>query len=621
MSQREGLKKPFEELNGTRQNSQAPVKNRYFDGFASKIRKGVMSNHLSQTQCLAPPQLPTFGAVTPLSFQQQCYISTSSMMQPNTTYPSLNTTSPSTDSLFSVSTSLNSIPSECPPRRSDLDLKIDSPNGDDNDDFFDLEKHQKARSASFGGMTQYGSQLAMARQGLFAPSLDTIGSVASGLYDSGENLNGRLGATSVASSGLLHSPDGNNTFSPSSCNMSSPVMNDQIAQNGGNDGSDGVAGAGAKKSTTRRNAWGNLSYADLITQAIMQSPEKRLTLSQVYEWMVQNVPYFRDKGDSNSSAGWKNSIRHNLSLHSRFMRIQNEGAGKSSWWVINPDAKPGRNPRRVRASTMDTTSKATLSKKLKGARKRIHDIRAVGGLHSGVSSLAGSQTSIMSHDIYGDDEAMQGSFEPMFRPRTQSNLSVPGSSTRVSPSMEHPFDDFEFPSWVNDATAATAAAANAAANNHSGNGPIPTDILDRTDQMRIDSCRMMNGVKQEPKSVKTEPSVGPPPSYLELSSVRNQSQLQNPLLRTQLASVKFPSAGLPLPYQTYSPWPTHTSLLPPSSCAAVAQANSVSAAAALPSDLESLTLPDQPLMDFEVESLLRHELSQTTDHRLNFDNL
>ncbi|KHJ99457.1 hypothetical protein OESDEN_00566 [Oesophagostomum dentatum] len=243
------------------------------------------------------------------------------------------------------------------------------------------------------------------------------------------------------------------------------------------------------------------------------------------------------------------------------MRIQNEGAGKSSWWVINPDAKPGRNPRRVRASTLDTTSKATLSKKLKGARKRIHEIRAVGGLHSGVSSLAGSQASIMSHDIYGDEEAMQGSFDPMFRPRTQSNLSVPGSSTRVSPSMDHPFDDFDFPSWVNDATAASAAAANAGANsNHTGAGPIPTDILDRTDQcsaalnyrlidfrplqMRIDSCRvMMNGVKQEPKSIKTESPVVPPPSYLELSSVRNQSQLQNPLLRTQLASVKFPSAG------------------------------------------------------------------------------
>lgn len=60
-----------------------------------------------------------------------------------------------------------------------------------------------------------------------------------------------------------------------------------------------------KKSSSRRNAWGNLSYADLITQAISSSPEKRLTLSQIYDWMVTNVPYFKDKGDSNSSAGWK----------------------------------------------------------------------------------------------------------------------------------------------------------------------------------------------------------------------------------------------------------------------------------------------------------------------------
>lgn len=60
-----------------------------------------------------------------------------------------------------------------------------------------------------------------------------------------------------------------------------------------------------RKSSARRNAWGNYSYADLITQAIESSPEKRLTLAQIYDWMVRNVPYFKDKGDSNSSAGWK----------------------------------------------------------------------------------------------------------------------------------------------------------------------------------------------------------------------------------------------------------------------------------------------------------------------------
>jgi len=57
--------------------------------------------------------------------------------------------------------------------------------------------------------------------------------------------------------------------------------------------------------SSRRNAWGNASYAELITRAIESAPEKRLTLSQIYDWMVRCVPYFSDKGDSNSSAGWK----------------------------------------------------------------------------------------------------------------------------------------------------------------------------------------------------------------------------------------------------------------------------------------------------------------------------
>lgn len=35
------------------------------------------------------------------------------------------------------------------------------------------------------------------------------------------------------------------------------------------------------------------------------------------------------------------------------MRVQNEGTGKSSWWMINPDAKTVKVPRR-RAATMDT---------------------------------------------------------------------------------------------------------------------------------------------------------------------------------------------------------------------------------------------------------------------------
>ncbi|CAG09785.1 unnamed protein product [Tetraodon nigroviridis] len=118
----------------------------------------------------------------------------------------------------------------------------------------------------------------------------------------------------------------------------------------------------AREGSSRRNAWGNQSYADLISQAIENSPEKRLTLAQIYEWMVKTVPYFRDKGDTNSSAGWKNSIRHNLSLHNKFLRVHNESTGKSSWWMLNPEGgKTGKAPRR-RAASMDNSSKLLKSR-------------------------------------------------------------------------------------------------------------------------------------------------------------------------------------------------------------------------------------------------------------------
>lgn len=57
-----------------------------------------------------------------------------------------------------------------------------------------------------------------------------------------------------------------------------------------------------------RNAWGNMSYAELITQAILSTAEQRLTLSEIYDWIVKNVHYFADKANSPSTAGWKVSM-------------------------------------------------------------------------------------------------------------------------------------------------------------------------------------------------------------------------------------------------------------------------------------------------------------------------
>ncbi|NWH35116.1 FOXO3 protein, partial [Chloropsis hardwickii] len=186
----------------------------------------------------------------------------------------------------------------------------------------------------------------------------------------------------------------------------------------------GGPAAAPRKCSSRRNAWGNLSYADLITRAIESSPEKRLTLSQIYDWMVRCVPYFKDKGDSNSSAGWKNSIRHNLSLHSRFVRVQNEGTGKSSWWMINPDGgKGGKAPRR-RAVSMDNSNKYTKSRgraaKKKAALQTAQETSE--DSPSQLSKWPGSPTSRSSDELDAWTD---------FRSRTNSNAST--ISGRLSP--------------------------------------------------------------------------------------------------------------------------------------------------------------------------------------------
>ncbi|KAJ3598015.1 hypothetical protein NHX12_001529, partial [Muraenolepis orangiensis] len=66
-----------------------------------------------------------------------------------------------------------------------------------------------------------------------------------------------------------------------------------------------------------------------------------------------------------------NSIRHNLSLHTRFIRVQNEGTGKSSWWMLNPEGgKMGKTPRR-RAVSMDNSTNKYLKTKGRARGKRV----------------------------------------------------------------------------------------------------------------------------------------------------------------------------------------------------------------------------------------------------------
>uniref|UniRef100_A0A673G4I1 Fork-head domain-containing protein n=1 Tax=Sinocyclocheilus rhinocerous TaxID=307959 RepID=A0A673G4I1_9TELE len=86
----------------------------------------------------------------------------------------------------------------------------------------------------------------------------------------------------------------------------------------------------------------NAPLNGISSQGIMESGDMQLTLNEIYSWFTRTFAYFR-----RNAATWKNAVRHNLSLHKCFVRVENV---KGAVWTVDEMEYQKRRSQKITGS-------------------------------------------------------------------------------------------------------------------------------------------------------------------------------------------------------------------------------------------------------------------------------